>query len=106
MALLPAGTRGDHQPYLALAHEFRARGHDVEITATRNQAHIVRNADFEPHVIPFDAAELLETTAAKRALASGRTLPFVRIRDWCRSTPRPSPPHRQLGCRSGKPAAA
>lgn len=79
VALLPAGTRGDHQPYLALAHEFRARGHEVEITATRNQAHILRNADFEPHVIPFDAAELLETTEAKRALASGKTLPFVRI---------------------------
>ncbi|WP_280241397.1 glycosyltransferase [Nocardia abscessus] len=79
VALLPAGTRGDHQPYLALADEFRTRGHDVEITATRNQAHIVRNADFEPHVIPFDAAELLETPAATRALASGRTLPFIRI---------------------------
>ncbi|MBF6206643.1 MULTISPECIES: glycosyltransferase [Nocardia] len=79
VALLPAGTRGDHQPYLALAHEFRTRGHEVEITATRNQAHILRNADFEPHVIPFDAAELLETTEAKRALASGKTLPFVRI---------------------------
>jgi sterol 3beta-glucosyltransferase len=79
VALLPAGTRGDHQPYLALAHEFRARGHEVEITATRNQAHIVRKAGFEPRVIPFDAAELLETTAAKRALASGKTLPFIRI---------------------------
>jgi sterol 3beta-glucosyltransferase len=79
VALLPAGTRGDHQPYLALAHEFRARGHEVEITATRNQAHIVRKAGFEPRVIPFDAAELLDTTAAKRALASGKTLPFIRI---------------------------
>ncbi|MFI1235851.1 glycosyltransferase [Nocardia salmonicida] len=79
IALLTAGTRGDHQPYLALADEFAARGHHVEITATENYAEVVRRSGFQPHVIPFNSAELLESPAAKRALSSGKTLPFVRI---------------------------
>ncbi|MBF6353226.1 glycosyltransferase family 1 protein [Nocardia higoensis] len=79
IALLTAGTRGDHQPYLALADELRSRGHDVVMTATENYAHVVRAAGFEPVVIPFNSAELLETEAAKRALSSGATLPFVKI---------------------------
>ncbi|MEV6218373.1 glycosyltransferase [Nocardia sp. NPDC051833] len=79
IALLTAGTRGDHQPYLALADEFAARGHAVTITATENYAEVVRRSGFEPHVIPFNSAELLESPAAKRALSSGKTLPFVRI---------------------------
>ncbi|MEU5407450.1 glycosyltransferase [Nocardia asteroides] len=79
IALLTAGTRGDHQPYLALADEFATRGHQVSITATENYAEVVRRSGFEPHVIPFNSAELLESPAAKRALSSGKTLPFVRI---------------------------
>ncbi|WP_405493158.1 glycosyltransferase [Nocardia sp. NBC_00511] len=79
IALLTAGTRGDHQPYLALADEFRARGHQVELTATENYADVVRRAGFEPHVIPFNSAELLESPAAKRGLASGNPLPFLQI---------------------------
>ncbi|MER7451386.1 glycosyltransferase [Nocardia beijingensis] len=79
IALLTAGTRGDHQPYLALADELHSRGHQVEMTATENYADVVRRSGFEPHVIPFNSAELLESPAAKRALSSGKTLPFVRI---------------------------
>ncbi|HLS75781.1 MAG TPA: glycosyltransferase [Nocardia sp.] len=79
IALLTAGTRGDHQPYLALADELRSRGHDVVMTATENYAHVVRAAGFDPVVIPFNSAELLETDDARRALSSGATLPFVKI---------------------------
>ncbi|MEV6102882.1 glycosyltransferase [Nocardia sp. NPDC051981] len=79
IALLTAGTRGDHQPYLALADEFRSRGHHVEITATENYADVVRRSGFEPHVIPFNSAELLESPAAKRGLSSGNPLPFLQI---------------------------
>ncbi len=76
---MTAGTRGDHQPYLALADELRSRGHHVEITATENYADVVRRSGFEPHVIPFNSAELLESPAAKRGLSSGNPLPFLRI---------------------------
>lgn len=79
IALLTAGTRGDHQPYLALADEFRSRGHHVEMTATENYADVVRRSGFEPHVIPFNSAELLESPAAKRGLSSGNPLPFLQI---------------------------
>ncbi|MFB7716085.1 glycosyltransferase [Nocardia sp. NPDC056100] len=79
IALLTAGTRGDHQPYLALADELRSRGHHVEITATENYADVVRRSGFEPHVIPFNSAELLESPAAKRGLSSGNPLPFLQI---------------------------
>ncbi|MBF6240922.1 glycosyltransferase family 1 protein [Nocardia otitidiscaviarum] len=79
IALLTAGTRGDHQPYLALADELRTRGHRVEMTATENYADVVRRSGFEPHVIPFNSAELLESPAAKRGLSSGNPLPFVQI---------------------------
>ncbi|WP_019927523.1 glycosyltransferase [Nocardia sp. BMG111209] len=79
ITLLTAGTRGDHQPYLALADECRSRGHEVAITATENYAEVVRRAGFQPHIIPFNSAELLETTDARRALSSGKTLPFVKI---------------------------
>ncbi|MRH87745.1 glycosyltransferase [Nocardia sp. SYP-A9097] len=79
IALLTAGTRGDHQPYLALADELRSRGHHVEMTATENYADVVRRSGFEPHVIPFNSAELLESPAAKRGLSSGNPLPFLQI---------------------------
>ncbi|WP_107656868.1 glycosyltransferase [Nocardia suismassiliense] len=79
IALLTAGTRGDHQPYLARADEFRSRGHQGEITATENYAEVVRRSGFEPHVIPFNSAELLESPAAKRGLSSGNPLPFLQI---------------------------
>ncbi|MEV0762659.1 glycosyltransferase [Nocardia sp. NPDC050435] len=79
IALLTAGTRGDHQPYLALADELRSRGHHVEMTATENYADVVRRSGFEPHVIPFNSAELLESPAAKAGLSSGNPLPFLQI---------------------------
>ena len=38
VAVLTYGTRGDVQPYLAVADRLRSRGHDVVLTVTTNLA--------------------------------------------------------------------
>ncbi len=66
------GTRGDVQPYLALALELRRRGHQVQIAAPVQFETMVaeRGIPFAP--LPGDFLDLLDSPQGKAAVAGGR----------------------------------
>jgi sterol 3beta-glucosyltransferase len=78
VTLLTWGTRGDVQPYVALGHALRRRGHEVRLSANQNHVDWVRRAGLEAMAVPLDTGALLETREAQQWLASGRTTTFLR----------------------------
>jgi sterol 3beta-glucosyltransferase len=79
IALLTWGTRGDVQPYVALACELIRRGHRVRFCANVDLLDWVRRAGIEDTVpIPMNLRALLDTERARGWLAAGRTTTFMR----------------------------
>ena len=78
ITLLTWGTRGDVQPFVALGHALRRRGHDVRLSTNQNHVAWVKRAGLEAVAVPLDTGVLLETREAKQWLASGRTTTFLR----------------------------
>lgn len=72
VAIHTLGTRGDVQPYLALALGLIARGHDVQLTAPVQFEAMVRerNVAFAP--LPGEFLALLDTPEGKAAIAGGK----------------------------------
>lgn len=58
IAILAAGSRGDYQPVLAVAHALKAAGHEVGITATSDYAPWVRAEGFHAEEIRINLMEL------------------------------------------------
>ena len=77
VAVLTYGTRGDVQPYLAVADRLRSRGHDVVLTVTTNLADMARAAGFEVVTIPVDSQAFMEGEEGRRFLSSGKTTKFL-----------------------------
>lgn len=69
IAIHTIGTRGDVQPYVALALALKTRGHEVQIAAPAQHAALVaaHGIDFFP--LPGDLLALLETPRGKAAVA-------------------------------------
>lgn len=63
------GTRGDVQPYLALALGLKSRGHDVLVAAPSQFEAFVGSRDIAFVHLPGEFLELLETPEAKAAIA-------------------------------------
>ncbi len=72
IALQTLGTRGDVQPYLALAGELMRKGHAVQLTAPQQFVGFAteRGVPFAP--LPGDFLALLDTPEGKAAVAGGR----------------------------------
>ncbi|WP_455274445.1 glycosyltransferase [Rhizobium herbae] len=72
VAIHTLGTRGDVQPYVALALGLQARGHEVQIAAPVQFEGFVRgnNLSFVP--LPGDFLALLDTPEGKAAVAGGK----------------------------------
>ena len=69
VAIHTLGTRGDVQPYLALALGLKAAGHDVMIAApTQYEAFIGTRGVAFAH-LPGEFLELMNTPEAKAAMA-------------------------------------
>ncbi len=66
------GTRGDVQPYVALALGLKAAGHEVSLAAPAQFDSFVRahNVEFAP--LPGEFLELIETPEAKAAMGSSK----------------------------------
>ena len=47
ITILCAGSRGDYQPYLALAIELKKLGNDVRITGMREFGSFIRSYDID-----------------------------------------------------------
>lgn len=80
VALVTFGTRGDVEPFVALAQRLRRAGHDAYLTAPSNFA---RSASL--YGVPFrpfscDTEELARRPDVKRILDSGSTLRFMKAR--------------------------
>lgn len=72
ITILTMGTRGDVQPYLALALGLKASGHAVKLAASKDFAAMVteRGVDFAP--LRFDIRQFLEDPANRGAFESKR----------------------------------
>lgn len=78
VAMLTYGSRGDVQPYVAVADQLRANGHTVVFATPVNLAATVRASGFEAAAIPIDAQAFLSSHESRQFLANGRTTSFLR----------------------------
>lgn len=71
------GSRGDIQPFVALAHELVSAGHEVAIASNADAAELVAasGARFEP--IDMDVHEMLSSPQGQRLLSTGKTRKFL-----------------------------
>jgi sterol 3beta-glucosyltransferase len=78
-AFLTIGTRGDTQPYVALASELVRRGHQTVISAGEDLAEFVRKAGIE--AVPYAGLrmrELFDSPLGTQFLAKGQFVKFLR----------------------------
>ena len=77
MTLLSYGSRGDVQPYLALARALRHVGHDVRLVAPPNFMSLVQDYQVDFYPVGMDLqAHLKERSKALRQ--SGNTIRLLR----------------------------
>jgi sterol 3beta-glucosyltransferase len=72
IAIHTLGTRGDVQPYVALALGLKAAGHEVSLAAPAQFDSFVRGHGVEFAALPGEFLELLETPEAKAAMGSSK----------------------------------
>lgn len=63
--LAPHGTRGDVQPMLALAMEFRARGHEVSFVTPANSVAWVTSFGFACYSDGVDVEQMIQSTGTR-----------------------------------------
>jgi sterol 3beta-glucosyltransferase len=69
VAIHTLGTRGDVQPYLALAVELKVHGHEVLLAAPSQFESFVSNRGIEFAHLPAEFLDLMEAPEAKAAMA-------------------------------------
>src|SRR3954463_10459995 len=76
LMFLTAGSRGDVDPFVALARRARAAGHEVRVGVTREFADHVRGAGLDVAVLDGDYSALVaaQGVSARAALRSFRTV--------------------------------
>ena len=72
IAIQTLGTRGDVQPYVALALGLMREGHAVQIAAPAQYARIVQERQVSFFPLPGDFLALLDNPEGKAAVAGGR----------------------------------
>lgn len=72
LAIHTLGTRGDVQPYVALASGLIRRGHEVQIAAPVQFESMIREHAIPCWPLPGDFLELMNTPEGKAAIAGGR----------------------------------
>src|SRR5689334_14570503 len=73
------GTRGDVQPYVALAKELKARGHDVTIATHSDHRELVESNGLAHRAVCGSFRELMESPRGRAWLESGDS-PFRYIK--------------------------
>lgn len=69
VTILTVGTRGDVQPYLALAVALRSRGHRVRLATSDNFASWIREWDIEFFPLRANFQTLIESPEGRQALS-------------------------------------
>jgi UDP:flavonoid glycosyltransferase YjiC (YdhE family) len=72
IAITSLGTRGDVQPYLALAQALMARGHDVLLAAPSQFEGLAAERQVPYAPLPGEFLEILNTPQGKAAVAGGQ----------------------------------
>jgi len=78
VAIVTIGTRGDVQPYLALAKRLQAAGHDVVIGAPDNFASWIQGQSIRFHPLGMDIEAMIQSPEARRVL-DGNYLGVVKL---------------------------
>jgi sterol 3beta-glucosyltransferase len=74
ISIIAPGSRGDVQPYLALAKGLRAAGHGARLVTTRDHAGLVREHGLDPWVADIDVQAELGRPEARAAVEGGGLL--------------------------------
>ncbi len=80
VGLVSFGSRGDVQPFIALALGLRRAGHEVFLGAPQNFAPLAAQYDVPFRPFSCDTRELAERPEVKRVVESGSTLALLKMR--------------------------
>lgn len=78
VTILAPGSRGDVQPYVAIAKGLSAAGHGVRLVTTRDHASLVREHGVELRQVDFDVRAALEEAEAAASLEGGSVIASFR----------------------------
>ena len=78
ISLLTVGSRGDTQPYLALALALKARGHQPRLCAPSNFAGLAQGLGVDFVALPWDTRQALEEDGLRALLLQGDVVGFFR----------------------------
>lgn len=73
------GTRGDVQPYVALALGLLDRGHQVTLAAPENFGDLVESFGIRFHPIYGDVEEMMNSPEARSILRAGNTIKLMKF---------------------------
>ena len=78
ISLLTLGTRGDLQPFAALALGLQGAGYDVQVVSARNDAAFVRGLGLAHYALDVDIEQILSGAAAQEMARSDNPVAFIR----------------------------
>jgi sterol 3beta-glucosyltransferase len=81
IVIMTFGSRGDIQPFVALAVALRERGHTVKLAVPGEAEDQLKAYSVEPILMPFSMKNVLETNSGKNILNEGIT-PLTLLAIW------------------------
>lgn len=78
LGIFTYGTRGDLQPYLALALHFKSKGMDVMIAATGDFREYVEQFDIAFHPLWGDAEQMMQNKEGEQILRSANSIQLMK----------------------------
>lgn len=79
ITLIAYGTRGDVQPFCAIAMALAARGHAVRVAVPQNHVSFVQRCGLDAAPLHGDSDELLLSPEGQRWLATGNALKLMQM---------------------------
>jgi sterol 3beta-glucosyltransferase len=78
IALITHGTRGDTQPFVAVALALMERGHDVTLAAPPNLQSFVQKCGVRAEKVAIDSQAFMESDEGRKWLAAGNVSAFIK----------------------------
>jgi len=78
ISLITLGSRGDLQPFAALALGLQGAGYDVQVVSARNDAAFVRGLGLAHHALNVDIEQIMNGPAVQEMARSDNPLKFLR----------------------------
>ena len=77
LTIVTSGSRGDIQPYIALATGLRKLGHDITFITNEGYTELINSYGFKIYKIRGDIREIIESEEGARLLESGYSVKFI-----------------------------